>query len=157
VSSRAAGWARAVATLVVVVGADQLTKAIVRDSIARGDSRRLIPGVDLVHVRNDGVAFGLLGGGGVALAVLTGVALVVLLAYFWANSARPWAWLPTGLLLGGALGNLVDRLAEGAVTDFVDLPLWPAFNLADVAITVGVVALLLVLDASGRQEAPARS
>jgi signal peptidase II len=154
VSPRTAGWTRAGTTLAVVVGADQGTKALVRAGVDRGENLRVVPGVHLVHVRNDGVAFGLLGGGGVALAALTGVALAVLLAYFAVNSDRAWVWLPTGLLLGGALGNLVDRLAHGAVTDFVDLPLWPAFNVADVAITAGVAALLLLLDAQGREREP---
>ena len=59
---------------------------------------------------------------------------------------RRLVWLPTGLLIGGATGNLLDRVREGSVTDFVDLPLWPAFNVADMAITVGVLALLYVLE-----------
>ena len=61
---------------------------------------------------------------------------------------RPWLWLPTGLLVGGALGNLIDRLVNGAVTDFIKLPLWPAFNVSDMAITFGVLALLYVLEGS---------
>ena len=73
----------------------------------------------------------------------------------WSATSRcgrtaPWLWLPTGLLIGGALGNLIDRLADGAVTDFIKLPLWPAFNVADMAITFGVLALLYVLE--GRRE-----
>jgi signal peptidase II len=63
-------------------------------------------------------------------------------------------WLPTGLLIGGAVGNLVDRLGSGEVTDFLKIPLWPAFNVADVAITVGVLALLWVLEGP-RRERPA--
>jgi signal peptidase II len=55
-------------------------------------------------------------------------------------------WLPTGLLIGGAVGNLIDRAREGAVTDFVDVSIWPAFNLADTAITIGVLSLLYVLE-----------
>ena len=62
------------------------------------------------------------------------------------HSSRPHVWLPTGLLLGGALGNVIDRVRDGAVTDFIKLPGWPAFNLADVAITAGVLALLYVLE-----------
>jgi signal peptidase II len=61
--------------------------------------------------------------------------------------------LPTGLLVGGALGNLIDRLVHGAVTDFVKLPLWPAFNVADMAITFGVLALLWVLEGPRRRDA----
>jgi len=73
-------------------------------------------------------------------------ALLLLGGYLARRPERPWLWVPTGLLIGGAVGNLVDRLAHGAVTDFIKLPLWPAFNLADTAITVGVLALLWVLE-----------
>jgi signal peptidase II len=62
------------------------------------------------------------------------------------HPTRPWLWLACGLLVGGALGNLIDRIAHGSVTDFIKLPLWPAFNLADMSITFGVLALLYVLE-----------
>jgi len=74
--------------------------------------------------------------------------------YFALHSTRPLLWLATGLLLGGALGNLLDRLRDDAVTDFIDLPLWPAFNLADVSITAGVLVLLAALE-MGREDARA--
>ena len=102
----------------------------------------MLPGVQLVHVRNDGVAFGAFGGGGAVVVAVIGVALMALLAYFAPHLGRPLVWLPTGLLLGGALGNIIDRVRDGAVTDFIKLPHWPAFNVADMAITFGVVVLL---------------
>jgi signal peptidase II len=68
------------------------------------------------------------------------------------HPTRPWLWLACGLLVGGALGNLIDRIAHGSVTDFIKLPLWPAFNLADTAITFGVFALLYVLEGGRRDE-----
>ena len=74
-------------------------------------------------------------------------ALGGLLVFFALNVERPYAWLATGLLLGGAAGNIIDRLAHGAVTDWVKLPHWPAFNLADVAITAGVITLVVAIDA----------
>jgi signal peptidase II len=74
------------------------------------------------------------------------VALGALVVWFLRHSSRPLAWLPTGLLLGGAVGNIFDRIRDGAVTDFVKLPAWPAFNIADVAITFGVLTLLYVLE-----------
>ena len=123
---------------------DQSSKAIVRGAIDPGSRHDLLPGVDLVNVRNRGIAFGLLTGNATLLTVLTLVALTLLLAYFARHSDRPLAWLPTGLLLGGALGNMFDRLDRGAVTDFIDVPLWPAFNVSDVAITFGVLSLLYV-------------
>ena len=129
-----------------VVAADQGTKALVRATIARGERVDVLPGVDLVNVRNTGVAFSLLSDSGVLLVVLPLLALVALVAFVLAHARRPLVWLPTGLLLGGAIGNLLDRVREGAVTDFVDLPYWPAFNLADVAITSGVLVLLWLLE-----------
>jgi len=148
----AAAWGRAGLVVLAVLALDQATKALVVSGLDRGDRRDLFAGVDLVHVRNEGIAFGLLDGGGTALTVVTLAALALLLAYFALHAGRQLLWLPTGLLLGGAVGNLLDRAREGAVIDFVDLPLWPAFNVADVAITLGVLALLLSLDA-GREEA----
>lgn len=146
-------WARAAGVVAVVVALDQAAKALVRANLPSGDRRDLTLGVDLVHVRNPGIAFGLLPDHGAVVTVLTFLALAILIAYFALHSARRLLWLPTGLLLGGAAGNLVDRARLGAVTDFVDPPLWPAFNLADAAITVGVLALLVVLDLAREQRA----
>ena len=149
--TRAGGSARAAAVAAVVLGADQLTKALVRASIERGEVVELVAGLGLVNARNRGIAFGLFSDAGPWLAVIIGVAMLVLIAVFVANAATPMAWLPGGLLLGGALGNLVDRVREGAVTDFIDVPSWPAFNLADSAITVGVLALLYVMEGPPRR------
>jgi signal peptidase II len=151
-SSRAP-WLRAGLTLGAVVGLDQLSKALVRRSVDVGSSDGIFPGVELVHVRNHGVAFSL--GSGQAGLVIAGtvVVLAVLVLYFARHPQRHGLWLPTGLLVGGAAGNLLDRLASGAVTDFLKIPLWPAFNLADVAITVGVLALLWVLEGPRRSPA----
>ena len=80
------------------------------------------------------MAFGALDGSGTIVAVLIAVALVLLLGYFALNADRPLLWLPVGMLLGGALGNLIDRAREGAVIDFIDPVAWPAFNLADASI-----------------------
>jgi signal peptidase II len=137
---------RALAVAIAVLAADQATKAIVRGSVGRGERIDVLPGLDLVNTRNTGVAFGFFSGGGTIVAVVAAIAVLALLVFFATHLARPLVWLPTGLLLGGAAGNLVDRAREGAVTDFVDLPLWPAFNVADAAITVGVLALLYVLE-----------
>jgi signal peptidase II len=142
----AAAWGRAGLVVAAVVALDQLTKAIVVDELARGERRDLPLGFELVHVRNSGIAFGLFDGGGTLLTLVTLGALALLLAYFALHAGRPLLWLPTGLLLGGAVGNLIDRAREGAVTDFIDPPLWPAFNLADLAITAGVLTLLLALE-----------
>src|SRR6266540_1004068 len=144
---RGRAWLRAALVVVVVVGIDQATKAIVRGSIARGSTEKFFLGINLVNTRNKGVAFGLFSNGGALVVILTLGALVLLLAYFATHADRPLLWLPTGLLLGGALGNILDRLRGDAVTDFIDLPLWPPFNVADMAITFGVLSLLYALEA----------
>jgi signal peptidase II len=143
---------RAVVVAVAVLVADQATKALVRGSIGRAERVDVLPGLDLVNTRNSGVAFGFFSGGGTIVAVIAAAALAALLVFFATHLQRPLVWLPTGLLIGGAAGNLIDRAREGAVTDFVDLPLWPAFNLADAAITIGVLALLYVLEGPPSRE-----
>ena len=146
--SRGQAWARAGAVFAAVLVADQLTKASVRGSLAVGERRDAIPVIDIVRVRNEGIAFGLLGDSPTWLVVIVvAAALGGLLAFFALNVDRPYAWLATGLLLGGAAGNIIDRLADGAVNDWIKLPHWPAFNLADIAITLGVVALVFAIDA----------
>jgi signal peptidase II len=129
-----------------VLIADQAVKALVTSSLARGEEREIVVGIKLVNVRNTGVAFGQLQNAGVIVSVVIAVAMAALLVYFARNMSRPWIWLPTGLLLGGALGNVVDRVREGAVIDFLELPHWPPFNVADSAITIGVVVLFFVME-----------
>lgn len=140
------------AVAVAVVAADQATKALVRAELVRGERRDLLLGVDLVNVRNRGIAFGLFSDGGILLVAVAVVALLALLAFFVTHLDRRLVWLPTGLLIAGAAGNLIDRAREGSVTDFVDLPWWPAFNLADVSITIGVLTLLYVLEGPPSRE-----
>ena len=144
--SRGAGWARALATLAVVFALDQATKQAAVASLERGESVNVFFALDLTNTRNRGVAFGALEGRGTIVAVLIALALVLLIAYFAAHAQRTWLWLPVGMLLGGAFGNLADRAREGAVIDFIDPIAWPAFNLADAAIVIGVFALLYVVE-----------
>ncbi len=143
----ASPWTRAALVAGAVVAIDQLSKSAVRGAIVPGEERRLLPGVQLVDTRNHGVAFGFLPGHHLAVTIVIGLALLALLLYFHRHAAHPLIWLPTGLLIGGALGNILDRLRSGSVTDFIKLPLgWPPFNLADASITLGVVILLLVVE-----------
>ncbi len=140
-------WTRAALVALAVIAVDQLTKSAVRHALVPGEERRLLPGIEVVDTRNSGIAFGFLPGSHLVVAIVVGLALLALLAYFARHGARPLLWLPTGMLLGGALGNVLDRVREGSVTDFVKLPLgWPPFNLADVSITLGVLLLLLVIE-----------
>ena len=145
-------WRWALVVCAVVVVADQTVKAAVRADISPGHPTDLPFGFQLVRVANHGVAFGFLGGGGGLVVAITVAALAFVLAWFARDPLRPWLWLAVGLIAGGALGNLADRVLDGAVTDFLDPPLWPAFNLADVAITVGAVALVLIALAPERSK-----
>ncbi len=137
------GWGAALVLALCVVALDQLTKGIVRGALEPGERVDLIFGIDLVRVANSGIAFGFLGDGGSVVLVVTMLALAAMLVWFAAAPARPGLWIAVGLLTGGALGNLIDRIRLDAVTDFIDPPLWPAFNVADIAITFGAVALIL--------------
>ena len=136
----------AIATAALVVALDQGTKQLVDSKIDRGDSVNVFFGLDLTNTRNTGVAFGALEGAGLIVAILIGLSLALLIGYFVVNRRMPWLWLPVGLLLGGALGNLIDRAREGAVIDWIDPVAWPAFNLADTFIVVGVASLLWVVE-----------
>lgn len=131
------------AVAVAIVATDQLTKWLVVRSIPLGDSRELIDGVlHLSHVRNPGAAFGILRGlGGIlALAALVGA---VAFAAIIVRRPAPLVGVSAALIAGGALGNLIDRVTRGDVVDFVDFRFWPAFNVADSAISIG--ALLFVI------------
>ena len=139
-------WLRTGLVLAFVVAADQLVKALVTSGLDRGEERGLVAGIKLVNTRNTGVAFGQLQGAGLIVSLLIAAAVVALLVTVARNATRPFIWLPAGLLLGGALGNVIDRIREGAVVDFLKLPHWPAFNVADSAITIGLFALVYVLD-----------
>jgi signal peptidase II len=144
--ARAAALGRAALVVAVVVGLDQLTKHTIAAGVPPGETHKFLPAINLVHVRNTGVAFGVFSGGGAVVLVVTIVALIALVTFLVLRPDRPWLWLPTGMLVGGALGNLIDRVASGSVIDFIKLPAWPAFNVADMSITFGVIALVLVLE-----------
>lgn len=146
---------------VLVVGTDQLSKHLLKDSLHLGAERKLLPGLALVNTRNRGVAFGVQPGSSLVVSAVVGVALLALLVYFVRHSERTLIWLPTGLLLGGAVGNVIDRVRQGAVTDFIKLPLgWPPFNLADACITAGVLILVVLLwqqDSSPQASTPSQA
>ena len=128
----------------VVFGLDQATKALVSGALAPGQHESLLFGFELAYVRNRGIAFGLFADGQALVLAVTAAALVLILVYFAFGATRPGLWIGVGLLLGGAIGNLLDRITADEVTDFIDPPLWPAFNLADIAIVSGIVVLVLV-------------
>lgn len=136
----------AAAAAVIVVLLDQATKAVVRDRLPTGD--HWPEGWELLrfsHIENDGAAFGILQGAEAFLLVSTVVGIAALIGYLlWVPGDDRRYTLGFGLVLGGAVGNLIDRVRLGAVTDFIDPTHYPAFNLADSAIVVGVFGLVLL-------------
>ena len=145
--SRTRGGALALATVGAVVLLDQMTKAWVRASVAPHESINVFFGIDITRVKNTGVAFGALSGSGTLVFVAVLVAMAGLLAYFVIHMTDPGLWLPVGMVFGGALGNLADRVRIDGVTDFIDPVLWPAFNVADMAIVLGVLGVLYLAEA----------
>jgi signal peptidase II len=128
----------------VVFAADQAAKAAIEANLVPGEKIELLGPLALTLTHNSGVAFGLAGGGGVGLILVGIVALAVIAYLFNRDATASGAWAAVGLLAGGALGNLADRIRADEVTDYIDIGSWPAFNLADVAITCGVVLLVLL-------------
>jgi signal peptidase II len=150
-------------TLLGVLIADQVTKALVRGSLAVGASVPFIDGfMSLTHVRNTGAAFGLFPG---RMPVFIAIAMLVLggIAWVWwrLKPRSAWVVVALGLVAGGATGNLIDRVLAGRVTDFFDVGWWPVFNIADIALDVGVAVLLVWLlftgDESGADALPEES
>jgi signal peptidase II len=134
-------WRLAGALCGLVVALDQGAKAAVEANLVPGEQVEVLGPLGLTLTHNRGVAFGLADGGGAALVALTVIALLFVAVLFAGNPSRPWMWVAVGLLAGGALGNLADRVRMGEVTDYLDVLSWPPFNLADVAITLGVAAM----------------
>ena len=132
-------------TGLLIVVADQLSKVWIRTNLVKGQALFEAGFFRITHVQNTGAAFGLLPGQSFALTIVAITGIVVLLAYALVVY-RHFPWLDSrlirfglGLMLGGTLGNLIDRIGFGYVTDFIDFGYWPAFNVADSAITVGVI------------------
>ena len=142
-AAKARAWRLAGALSAAVVIVDQIAKALIETKMVPGEHVDVLGPLGFTLAHNEGVAFGLASGGGAALVVLTIVALIFVSVLFARNPTRPWMWVAFGLLAGGAIGNLADRVRVGAVTDYVDVFSWPPFNLADVAITLGVLVLAL--------------
>lgn len=136
--------ARALALAGLVVAADQASKAAVIADVARGETVEVLPFLDIANVRNKGVAFGLFGEAPAILIATTVVVLIGILAYLSRGGTGPRFWVSGGLLVGGALGNLADRVRIGSVVDWIDLPAWPTFNIADIAIVAGIFCLVLL-------------
>ena len=147
---RARGLARQDAIFLGLASAwiifDQLTKVAVRESLERGEHWELASFYRFSHIANDGAAFGLFSGSGVWLAILPVLAIVSIALYYLFPPVDHWLTrLGLALILGGAIGNWLDRLYQGEVTDFINFIHFPAFNVADIGINVGIALILLYL------------
>ena len=148
-------WTRFARLALAVLVLDQIPKAVIRANLEPRERIDVFPGFQISRVANEGIAFGLFPGRQAIVAVLTVVALcaiAIALAGLVARNATVAAG--AGLLVGGSLGNLIDRLTLGAVVDFIDFARWPAFNVADCAITVGAILIVIGLmqDAEGDEQ-----
>ncbi len=150
-----ARWWRFGAFALLVLVLDQISKAAIRATLDPREIVEVFPGFDVSRVTNEGIAFGLFPGRQSAIAILTVLALcAIAIALAGLVARNDTVAIGAGLLVGGSLGNLIDRLARGAVTDFIDFARWPAFNVADMGITVGAVLIVLGLlrDGEGGEE-----
>jgi signal peptidase II len=148
-------WVRFALLALLVVILDQAAKGVIRATLEPRERIDVFPGFQISRVANEGIAFGLFPGRQAIVAVLTVVALcaiAIALAGLVARNATVAAG--AGLLVGGSIGNLIDRLALGAVVDFIDFARWPAFNVADCAITIGAALIVIGLmqDAEGDEQ-----
>jgi signal peptidase II len=157
-------WLSLAAVALAALFADQLTKHVVASQLPLDDEVQVLGPLTIHHVQNSGIAFGLFASATAAVIILTAIAVAWMIGYFARSGARhPLLPVAVGLLIGGSVSNLADRVRLGHVTDFLDLRYWPAFNLADSFIVIGVAMLLGVLVAADRRprrrrlgEAPTR-
>lgn len=149
-----AQWLGLAAVAGAAIAADQLTKWLVSSALAFGGTVDILGPFRIHHVHNSGIAFGLFSGATGTVVLLTGLIVAAMVAFF-ARSGRRHPLLPValGLVVGGSVSNLVDRVRHGHVTDFLDFDYWPAFNLADTFIVLGVGVLFLSFVASDRTSA----
>jgi signal peptidase II len=139
-------WVGMVSVAAVAVVADQVTKHLIVGSMALGETREVFPFLSITHVRNSGIAFGVFPGRLEVITLLTAVAVAWMLVHFARSGSRhPLFPVALGLLIGGSISNLADRLRLGYVVDFIDISRWPTFNLADTFIVSGVLLLLIGL------------
>jgi signal peptidase II len=138
-------WIAFGVAVAVVLALDILSKSLAEAHLPLGEYREVLPFLGLERTMNTGVAFGLLAGRPVLILVARGLALTVVLAYLFIETRPLLSGIAAGLLVGGSVGNIVDQIGRGYVTDFLKLPWWPNFNVADVFIVAGVGLLLVSL------------
>jgi signal peptidase II len=150
-------WLSLAAIALAAIVADQVTKHIVAGNLRLGEGVHVVGPFTIRHVQNSGIAFGLFSNATPAVIVVTTIAIAWMLAYFARSGARhPVLPLALGLVIGGSVSNLADRVRLGHVTDFLDFRYWPAFNLADTSIVIGVGILLAALVLAEREPASKR-
>jgi signal peptidase II len=148
-------WAGLATVALAAVAADQVTKRVVTRTLPLDDSVHVAGPLSIHHVQNSGIAFGLFSSATAVVTVVTGIAVLWMLVFFARSGSRhPVLPAALGLLIGGSVSNLVDRIRLHHVTDFIDVRWWPAFNLADSFIVVGVAILLAALIAADRKPRP---
>jgi len=142
--------ARGLAVAITVVALDQLSKTAIRGYFAVGEHENVTSFFNIVLIYNRGMSFGLFNGAGglnALLFSLVAAVIVTALIYWLSRVESPLLAVAIGLIIGGAIGNVIDRIRLGAVVDFLDFHVgswhWPAFNVADSAICVGVAVMLL--------------
>ena len=150
-----APWIAMAAAAVVVLGLDLLTKTLVRSRILPGEIVDVLPGIDLTHTTNRGIAFGLFPDRQRIVAVFTAIVLCGVAVLLIRTTHRSMVgMIAAGALVGGAIGNLLDRLRRDGVTDFIDILSWPPFNIADIGVVVGAAVLALSLTTTRADEQP---
>jgi signal peptidase II len=144
-------WVALGAVALAAVVGDQVTKAVVRSHLQLDEALHVVGPLSIHRVQNSGIAFGLFASATAIVTVLTAIAVAWMVVFF-ARSGSRHPVLPTalGLLIGGSVSNLADRVRLGHVTDFIDFRWWPAFNLADSFIVIGVAILLVALTSTDR-------
>jgi signal peptidase II len=139
-------WAGLAAVAIAAIVADQVTKHAIESRLELDETHRVLPFLSITHVRNSGIAFGIFPGRLGIVSLLTAAAVVWMLAHFARSGSRHVLFpVALGLLVGGSVSNLADRVRDGHVTDFIHISHWPTFNLADSFIVIGVGLLALGL------------
>ena len=130
-----------------IVILDQITKFFIKESLTLGEPINLLGKyVRLNFITNPGMAFGIRVGGRMFFIVFTFIAtLVILILLFKAKDGHSWTRIGLASILGGAIGNLIDRVMAGEVVDFIEIGPWPIFNIADIAVTFGMVVLIIIV------------
>ena len=131
---------------ILVIILDIITKAIIVNKVAYNEIINVIPFINIVHIKNRGAAFGMFAGLGNVFFVIVSIMAVLFILYYLKSVQKRLEIISLSLVLGGAVGNLIDRVRFGEVTDFIDIYVnnwhWPSFNVADSALTVGIILFL---------------